>query len=61
MSRYQTLGYSLLGGSGAASSLVIGQNCLAGCSGCFGCVAFGGILVGWTMINNLRNRERRNP
>ena len=50
MSKFRTLGYSLVGGGGAAGSMLTGQGCLGSCAGCFGCVAFSGLLVGLALV-----------
>ena len=50
---YRNIGYSVFGGSGAAGSMLANQSCLGGCSGCFGCVAFAGLLVSLALVKTI--------
>jgi hypothetical protein len=53
MSKTKKLSYALFGGGGAAGSLLANQACLGSCSGCFSCVAFGGLLVSLALFKTL--------
>ena len=46
-------GYSLLGGGGALGPLLVGRGCLGGCSGCYGCLAVPGLIVGLALIKSI--------
>ena len=50
---YRNIGYSVFGGGGAAGSMFANQGCLGGCTGCFGCVAFTGLLVSLAVVKTI--------
>lgn len=58
MRKYRNLGYSLFGTGGAAGTLLAGQGCLGGCTGCFGCVAFSGLLAGWALFKAIHRHDK---
>jgi len=58
MKKYRNLGYSLFGSGGAAGSMLAGQGCLGSCSGCFGCVAFSGLLASWALFKAIHSHDK---
>ena len=50
---YRTVGYSVFGGGGATGSMLANQGCLGSCTGCFGCVAFSGLLVSLALVKTI--------
>ena len=61
MNKYRNIGYTVFGGGGAAGSMLIGQRCLGSCTGCFGCVAFTGLLVSLALVKTIcRTKEDKN-
>jgi hypothetical protein len=58
MSVYRNLGYSLFGSGGAAGSILVSRGCLGGCTGCFGCVAFSGLLVGLALVKVVKRNNK---
>jgi len=58
MRKYRNIGYSLFGSGGAAGSILVGQGCLGACSGCFGCVAFSGLVAGWAVFKAVHRHEK---
>ena len=53
MSKSKNFKYALFGGGGAVGSILANQACLGSCSGCFGCVAFSGLLVSLALVKTL--------
>ena len=53
MSLYRNISYSVFGGGGAAGSMLANQGCLGSCTGCFGCVAFTGVLVSMALVKTI--------
>jgi len=52
------LGYSLLGGGGAMGSVLASRGCLGGCSGCYGCLALPGLIVGLALYKSIVSNRK---
>ena len=57
MDKYRPIGSSVFGGGGAAGSMLANQGCLGSCSGCFGCVAFSGVLVSLALFKTFYRKK----